>query len=614
MAKITLGDTVAGYNLQIINNNFDAIEAELQSKVLYRDNPAGEPNQMENALDMNGNRIQNLPAPVSPSEAARLQDVNDAVAGVNTAVLTSFDPYLTITSTNVQGAIAELKDEKDTLQTQVNNLTFSTETYTRAELASSVIDVSVTAIQVTGYAADGDGGDGLYVKVGVQPTHEGKVQSADGAWWELKEANPRVKQFGAVGSNVVNDKAAIDRALTYKNKINLDRGNFFLGSTVNIVNTSIAEEPGDGTNYGTSLVGQGERYSVLRGNGAYNILQATYGLGVAAHAEQEFADFSVKGVGTSTGFRIENAAFLRVNRLGLYNNNYGLFGMSVLSSAFRDVRAAWGNYGAYFHKGTGFSNPNALLFENCNFQNNTNHGMVVQNPSNMQFIGGSIEGNGTQANAATGGVHITFDGGSEGSVGATFIGTYFEGNGGGYDLKLENLGSTFVTVTLIGCNFNRVSSTKFVTNNIIASGRIKLNLINCTFKGFNSYAANAGRPYINYGNEVQFQATGCRYESNVEAPLGVSDGIFAGFHGAGGASPTLPGAWTIANPTAGVVQINHNLNTMNYSVVATSNSDLNRHVQRVVRGANNFQIVTVDVAGALLDAPATWQLVRLSGD
>lgn len=573
MAKITLDDTVAGYNLQIINSNFDAIETELQSKVLYRDNPVGEPNQMMNALDMNGNRIQNLPAPVSPSEAARLQDVNDAVAGAN-----------------------------------------STETYTRAELASSVIDAGVTAIQVTGYAADGDGGDGLYVKVGVQPTHEGKVQSADGAWWELKEANPRVKQFGAAGDNTANDKAALDRAITYKNKINLDRGNYFLGSTVNIVNTAIAEEPGDGTNYGTSFKGQGERYSVLRGDGAYNILQATYGIGIAAHAEQEFSDFSVKGVSTSTGFRIENGAFLRVNRLGLYNNNYGLFGMSVLSSAFRDVRAAWGNYGAYFHKGTGLSKPNALLFENCNFQNNSNHGMVVQNPSNMQFIGGSIEGNGTQGSAATGGVHITFDGGSEGSVGATFIGTYFEGNGGGYDLKLENLGSTYVTVTLIGCNFNRISSSKFVTNNIIATGKIKLNLINCTFKGFNSYAVSAARPYINYGGGVEFQAFGCRYESNVEAPLGVSDGIYAGFHGRGGAAPTLPRLWTIRNPTVGVTQITHNLNTMNYSVVATTEESVNYRVERITKGANEFQIVTVDGSGSFVNAAAAWQLVRLSRD
>jgi len=39
---------------------FDAIEAELNNKVLYRDNPSGEPNQMENDIDMNGNKIINV--------------------------------------------------------------------------------------------------------------------------------------------------------------------------------------------------------------------------------------------------------------------------------------------------------------------------------------------------------------------------------------------------------------------------------------------------------------------------------------------------------------------------------------------------------------------------
>lgn len=60
MSKIVLDDTVSGYNLQIINNNFDKLEQELQNKVLYRDNPEGEPNAMQQDLDMNGNDILNV--------------------------------------------------------------------------------------------------------------------------------------------------------------------------------------------------------------------------------------------------------------------------------------------------------------------------------------------------------------------------------------------------------------------------------------------------------------------------------------------------------------------------------------------------------------------------
>ena len=54
MAKITLPTIAAGFaSNTAFNTAFDSIEAEFQSKVLYRDNPAGEPNTMQNSLDMN---------------------------------------------------------------------------------------------------------------------------------------------------------------------------------------------------------------------------------------------------------------------------------------------------------------------------------------------------------------------------------------------------------------------------------------------------------------------------------------------------------------------------------------------------------------------------------
>ena len=63
MAKILIGNVTSGFTATTaINNAFDAIETELNNKVLYRDNPSGEPNQMENDLDMNGNAILNASA------------------------------------------------------------------------------------------------------------------------------------------------------------------------------------------------------------------------------------------------------------------------------------------------------------------------------------------------------------------------------------------------------------------------------------------------------------------------------------------------------------------------------------------------------------------------
>ena len=61
MAKITLPTISSGYATTTqLNNAFDALETELQNKVLYRDNPSGEPNVMEQDLDMNSNKIINV--------------------------------------------------------------------------------------------------------------------------------------------------------------------------------------------------------------------------------------------------------------------------------------------------------------------------------------------------------------------------------------------------------------------------------------------------------------------------------------------------------------------------------------------------------------------------
>jgi hypothetical protein len=60
MAKVTLSDITAGYaSASALNASFNEIEVQFNNNVLYRNNPSGEPNQMENDLDLNGNDILN---------------------------------------------------------------------------------------------------------------------------------------------------------------------------------------------------------------------------------------------------------------------------------------------------------------------------------------------------------------------------------------------------------------------------------------------------------------------------------------------------------------------------------------------------------------------------
>lgn len=82
MAKVVLPPITGSNNIQRMNDNFQIIANALNEEVLYRDNPVGEPNEMLNDLDMNNQRIYNLPAPVLDHEPARWVDVkglSDAV-------------------------------------------------------------------------------------------------------------------------------------------------------------------------------------------------------------------------------------------------------------------------------------------------------------------------------------------------------------------------------------------------------------------------------------------------------------------------------------------------------------------------------------------------------
>lgn len=58
--KIVLSDVLSGHNVSKLNDNFQKIADALNSEVLYRDNPLGEPNMMYQNLDMDGHDILNV--------------------------------------------------------------------------------------------------------------------------------------------------------------------------------------------------------------------------------------------------------------------------------------------------------------------------------------------------------------------------------------------------------------------------------------------------------------------------------------------------------------------------------------------------------------------------
>jgi hypothetical protein len=87
MAKVPLTDLVNTYDVTAINANFAKIEAAFEDEVLFRDNPIGA-NTIESDIDLNGKKLYNLPAPTLNSQAARLQDVQNAIAGGDANLIT----------------------------------------------------------------------------------------------------------------------------------------------------------------------------------------------------------------------------------------------------------------------------------------------------------------------------------------------------------------------------------------------------------------------------------------------------------------------------------------------------------------------------------------------
>lgn len=278
-----------------INANFDKIEQAIDN-TLSRDGTT--PNEMLDELDMNSNKIINLPAATSPTEPVRKAEFDDAVfaalglaadergvvtfdgtkavareivgnfgvevidgdgfLGNPTVILSdatrgSLDLADSALQTADMGALA-FKDQIDVSDINATG-TPSGSTFLagdgswspagvgdmvkvtydpnniasdvfgkglpfnlKADAALATIPAVVQYIRIAGYTTVGLGG-ALYKKVGAEPTHDGKINSADGAWWEIAERRLDQFMFGAVndGDGVgggTNNTTAIQQLFT----------------------------------------------------------------------------------------------------------------------------------------------------------------------------------------------------------------------------------------------------------------------------------------------------------------------------------------------------------------------------------------------------------------
>lgn len=81
----------------------------------------------------------------------------------------------------------------------------------KARLEAANVPAIVDALALHGYTTAGDGGGALYKRVAAEPSHLGKIQSADDAWWENTTLFCRPEQFGAAANGTDVDDTAFLR-------------------------------------------------------------------------------------------------------------------------------------------------------------------------------------------------------------------------------------------------------------------------------------------------------------------------------------------------------------------------------------------------------------------
>lgn len=114
---------------------------------------------------------------------------------------------------------------------------------TKADAEAADIDGSLNFLRLAGHTIVGDFGGALYKKAVSEPSHEGKLQSNDGSWWEISEVLINPVMFGGDLQAAVNISP-----------------NILIPAGVTVI-TSTVEYPSGGEYGGGTMRGQGMELS-----------------------------------------------------------------------------------------------------------------------------------------------------------------------------------------------------------------------------------------------------------------------------------------------------------------------------------------------------------------
>lgn len=176
-----------------------------------------------------------------------------AVANINFGILNTMMPDFDA----LRGNLDELA---------LYDLTLILKTFpTMADAVAAEIPEPTKVLLVTGYATPGDGGISRWRRVDDEPSHDGKFQSADGAWWAYSEPVVYVGAFGVIYNDrtkAAANTAALQKAIDFGGEfdipIDLGSGSIFIDDTLHI-------------KYPVTMYGQGNALWRWLNNGANEV-------------------------------------------------------------------------------------------------------------------------------------------------------------------------------------------------------------------------------------------------------------------------------------------------------------------------------------------------------
>ncbi len=268
---------------------------------------------------------------------------------------------------------------------------------TRNGIESISVPTVVIILYTTGFAVAGDGGGATYKRVGSEPTHALKVQSADGAWWELVPENGTISvaQNGAFGKGAgFDDAPAIQECIEFQT---LDTTRDEYASTARII------IPATDDFYLCNAMLTVNRTVVIEGSAA--------GRGVSHASILKFADSVAAGIwiqhpggdsapGSYVPSKLYSGHFAQLRYLRLEPVNPGMVEYGVIhnvQATFDHVEcqhfkkagffahaqtsggAVFGDSNGVTGTGTMFGNTNTSLYLKCIARSTTEgHGFVAQ--------------------------------------------------------------------------------------------------------------------------------------------------------------------------------------------------------------------------------------------